>query len=773
MHGYLLSILGAVFPLMILAQSGCDLRLVGRIVDEHDGSGLDLAEVRIEELGRTVSADFGGNFLIEGLCAGTYTLRAAHLGCEPVEMRITIPTEKPLRVLMEHHAEELRDVEVARSRPDENVGQAHRSIERDELRADGDLVQALSRIPGVTSLSSGPTIAKPMIHGLGGNRVLILNQGVRQEDQQWGTEHAPNLDPFSSDRVTVVKGAASVQYGSDAIGGVVITEPVELPRGAGTSGEAATFGSWNGRGGGGNALLQGGVKGLRGIGWRVQGSGRYLGDSDAARYVLSNTGVREWGASGALGYRDHRWNAAVYYSRFDRGTGILRAAHIGNLTDLQNAISSGTPWYVGERTYVVDAPRQKVTHHLVKVDAGYAISERDRVVITYGYQADDRQEYDIRRAGRSGVAALDLSLRTHTADAVLKHWIGKHVHGKAGVSGIHQENLNIPGTGIRPLIPNYRKQSGGVFVVEHVPLSSRVEVEAGARFERTLIDVATYDADGLLITPWHHFTNHAITAGVAWAIRDSTHLRFNVGTAYRPPHVSELYSEGLHHGAAAIEEGDTALGSERATKATVDVETSSRNGRLKLEATLHASRINGFIYLRPEGLRLTIRGAFPVFMYVSTDAIIHGADLGLRYHLRGPWHWRLRASIVRGRDMGRDAWLFQMPADRAENALVFQHKGRGPWKRLECAVTSLLVLEQDRVPLGLDFAAPPPAYHLIGLSASVSHQRAKGEWRLGISAYNLLNSAYRDYLDRFRYFADARGTDITIQLRYSFGKPQG
>ncbi len=754
------------------AQGACTLTLNGVVQDEHDAMGLDLADVRVVELGRSVLADEQGRFVVDGLCAGVYTLRVAHIGCAPVEVKVRVPKDDVVRIRMEHHAEELKEVEVARARPDENVGQGHKSIDKDamEKEAGRTLGEMLARIPGVTTLNSGPTISKPVIHGLSGNRVLILNQGVRQEDQQWGTEHAPNLDPLSSERITVVKGAASVQYGSDALGGVVITEPVELPREGGITGEVRGIGMFNGRGGGGNGMLQGGVKGVRGLGWRVQGSGRSLGDSEAPGYMLSNTGLHEAGGSASIGFRDHRWNASTYYSFFRRELGILRAAHIGNLTDLQNAIAGGDPWYAGEFSYTIDAPRQTAAHHLVKAEAGCAISERDRIVLTYGYQADDRQEYDIRRAGRDAKPALDLWLATHTADAVLKHWIGKRMHGKVGVSGVSQENTNMPGTGVRPLIPDYRKRSGGAFLLEHYPLSRRVELEAGTRIEATRLDVAKYDANDSLIRPRHDFVNNAVSVGADWSVCDSVRLRFNVGTAFRPPHVSELYSEGLHHGSAAIEEGDASLRNERAVKATMDLEATAMKGRLDVDVTLHGGRIDDFIYLRPDGIRLTIRGAFPVFRYVATDAFLHGLDATIKYHITGPWSWRLRGTAVRGRDLVRDEWLFQMPADRMENALLFERTMSGNWRALECAATSLVVAAQERIPSGLDFAAPPGGYHLIGLSASATRTLGKGELRVGLQVYNLFNTRYRDYLDRFRYYADARGMDLTVWVRYAFGK---
>ncbi len=767
----------AIVPFLFMdpcatAQDLCTHTINGVVQDEHDATGLDLADVRVVELGRSVLADEQGRFRIEGVCAGVYTLRVAHIGCTPVEVKVRVPKEDLVRIRMEHHTEELKDVEVARSRPDENVGQAHKTIDKEamEKEAGRSLGEMLARIPGVTTLNSGPTISKPVIHGLSGNRVLILNQGIRQEDQQWGTEHAPNMDPLSSDRITVVKGAASVQYGSDALGGVVITEPVELPREGGISGDVRGVGSWNGRGAGGNALVQGSMKGLLGLGWRLQGSGRYLGDNEAPGYVLSNTGLREGGGSASIGYRDHRWNASAYYSFFRRELGILRAAHIGNVTDLQNAIASGTPWYTADFTYGIDAPRQTAIHHLMKGEAGYAISERGRIVLTYAYQADDRQEYDIRRAGRDAKPALDLWLTTHTADAVWKHWVGKRMHGKVGLSGITQENSNLPGTGVRPLIPDHQKKSAGAFLLEHYPLSKRLELEAGMRIETTRLDVAKFNAEDSLIRPRHDFVNNAVTVGLNWTIHDSVQLRFNVGTAFRPPHVSELYSEGLHHGSAAIEEGDAALRSERAIKGTLDLEATALNGRLKMDLTLHGGRIDDFIYLRPDGIRLTIRGAFPVFRYVATDALLYGLDATLKYRITGPWSWRLRGTTVHGRDLVRDEWLFQLPADRLENALLFERDLSGSWRAVEFAATSLVVAQQERIPAGLDFAAPPLGYDLIGLSATATRSLRKGELRIGLQANNIFNTAYRDYTDRFRYYADARGTDITVWVRYAFGK---
>ncbi|MCB0768317.1 MAG: hypothetical protein KDB95_14000, partial [Flavobacteriales bacterium] len=201
----------------------------------------------------------------------------------------------------------------------------------------------------------------------------------------------------------------------------------------------------------------------------------------------------------------------------------------------------------------------------------------------------------------------------------------------------------------------------------------------------------------------------------------------------------------------------------------IDLETALFNGRAHALVTAHASRINHFIYLRPSGYQLTIRGAFPVFNYVSTDALISGLDASFDLRITGPFTWKLRASTVRGRDLANDEWLFQMPSDRVENSIAYTPQRTGRWNEVEIAATSSFVFEQRRIPVGLDFTDPPLTYHLLGLSASAARPLGKNELRVGLRGSNLLNTAYRDYLDRFRYYADARGIDIALWITYRFG----
>jgi iron complex outermembrane receptor protein len=459
----------------------------------------------------------------------------------------------------------------------------------------------------------------------------------------------------------------------------------------------------------------------------------------------------------------------VYYSYLAREVGILRAAHVGNLTDLENAIAREEPWYQAPFTHAIDAPRQTVRHHLIKAHGELRLAQRGQLEITYAYQANDRQEYDIRRAGRSARAALDLFLATQSADVVFKHHLGARLHGKVGANGVVQSNVNIPGTGVSPLIPDFRKRLLGVFVLEHWPLNDRLELEAGARVEGSGLDVYTFDAEARPTTDELRFLNGAGSLGANWIMSDSLRLRLNISSAYRPPHVSELYSSGLHHGAAAIEEGDAGLGSERMIKGTVDLEGSAWRGRITGVVSLHAGRADGFILLRPEGVALTIRGAFPVFRYTATDAFIWGVDGRAHLRLSRFWSTGIEWSVVRGRDLERDEWLYLMPSDRAGLVLAWQGAGQGTWKHPEVVVRSSLVLRQSRYPVDLDLVDPPPGYHLLGLTAAIERGVGRGVLRIGLEGNNLLNTRYRDLMDRFRYYADARGVEVLVRLGYTFG----
>src|SRR5699024_4432631 len=204
---------------------------------------------------------------------------------------------------------------------------------------------------------SGPSVSKPVIHGVYGSRILILNNGVRQEGQQWGNDHAPEIDPFTATRLTVIKGAASIRYGSDALGGAVLVQPKDMRARPGIDGDATLVGMSNGRTGVVSAMIEGAFDHrIKGLSWRVQGTTKKAGNAKAAHYFMKNTGFYENDYSASLQYRHANWGLTGYYSLFNTKLGIATASATETVQDLEDAIAAPVPVEKAGFTYALERP---------------------------------------------------------------------------------------------------------------------------------------------------------------------------------------------------------------------------------------------------------------------------------------------------------------------------------------------------------------------------------------------------------------------------------
>jgi iron complex outermembrane receptor protein len=762
-------------PHRVWAQvaSDCHYTVRGEIREMESGIPVLGATVYIRELGRGAVADPDGKYTIANLCAGDYTMICQHLGYHADTILIHVHEGFiQCNFTLDEADIQLNAVVVAGERALPLASQPVAELTGQELQNTRGLTlgESLRELTGVNSIQTGPAISKPVIHGLHGNRILILNNGIRQEGQQWGAEHAPEIDPFVARRITVVKGAAGVRYGADAIGGVILVEPAPLPVHAGTRGELNLIGYSNGWGGVTSGQVEGGSRRLEGLGWRLQGTLKRAGDARAADYLLSNTGVSEANFSGGLGYRKNKYGLEAFVSHFRTNTGILRSAHIGNLSDLERALQSPRPWYIRDFTYQIENPRQAINHSLLKI-SGFAVAPAvGTFTLQYGSQINNRQEFDIRRGGRSNRPALDLQLFTHTLDAVLEHNPVRRFSGSAGVNLLYQDNNNLPGTGVTPLIPNYNSFAAGVFATEKWS-AKKWTLEGGVRYDYRYLQAQRFNAENQLVKPDFHFRNVLATAGAVFYASEQWNFKTNLGTAWRPPNVSELYSQGLHHGLGAIEEGNESLQTERALKW---INTVSYTGtRLSFEGSLHYNRIDDYIYLEPDAEpRLTIRGAFPVFRYTQTDARLMGTDAALAYQMGSGLTFRSKASLIRARDLVRNNFLIFIPADRFENSLTYRKDKLGKLSDAFLTIGAVNVRHQNRTPEGVDYANAPDSYMLLNLQGGITFPTAGRPLTIGLTVSNALNTAYRDYLNRLRYYADDVGRNVMLRLKYEFGKIQ-
>lgn len=765
------------------------------IISSREGEKLPGATVRLLADEHAVVTDADGSFLFSSLCDGTHQLSIEFIGFQSQVITITLPQRSPIKVVLEPSMTELKEVSVEGERTSV-ARQSQTSVLLDKTQLNllhgRPLGESLKEIPGVSAIQTGPAIYKPVIHGLHSQRILILNNGLRQEGQQWGIEHAPEIDPTLASTIEVIKGAETVRYGSDAMGGVIVVNPPPLHEVRDFGGEVNLGLMSNNRMATMSFMLEGDVRKESHWHWRMQGSGKRGGDYHSADYNLSNTGTKELNFSGAIGYHSGRKGMEVFVSSFNTEIGILRAAHTGNLDDLQRSIESEVPWYVEDFKYAIDNPKQRIHHQLLRLKSFFQLNDHTRLNFLYGGQYNKREEFDIRRSGRGTRPALSLSLFSNVIDISADHEKGNH-KGSIGVNGTVKFNSNDTDlTGIRPLIPNYQQASGGIFILEKIK-RGRFDLEAGARYDYQFLKVLTFDNNQNLLEPVFNFNYLNGTVGFAYHFNPSFRFISNLGYSSRPPHVSEIYSEGLHHGTVSIEEGLMRPGDQVLTdQDVVKKETSAKwistfqygTEKLTFDASLYYNRIDNYVYVHPYETRLTIRGYFPVFRFDQTDGLLRGVDASVRWNIHPKLSYTGKASYIHAKDVTHDEPLLFIPPAQIDNGLTVHFGDFSAFEDVDFTVNAPYTFKQTRAPRVVypediaantsegvfDLAPAPAGYLLLNAQLSFTFPVHEHELNISFAGENILNKNYRNYMNRLRYFAAETGANFILRATYNFTK---
>ena len=756
------------------AQSNCHCTLKGFVSTKENKEKVPGAYVYIKGTNKATVSDSKGQFILKDICPGKYTLVCQMASFDPIETVINLEDEGQEDFQLSSHEEHLQEVFV-QGRKQENTSQLNSQLNGEERsQKDGlSLGEMLKGLTGVQSLQTGSTVSKPVIHGLHSSRVIILNQGVRQEGQNWGSEHAPEIDPFVSKNIQVIKGPGGLRYGGDAIGGIVMLEPNALPDSSAIHGSIQSIYFSNGRQGVLSGLLEGGIPRQNGWGWRIQGTLKDGGNVQTANYYLSNTGVKEENVSIALGYKSNRWAADLFYSRFHTVIGIYEGSHIGNISDLERSISLPRPlpaFTPLEFIRKIDRPNQDVWHDLAKIKAYYKLPNRASLRATAAIQSDERWELDVLRAGKN-INTLRFNLDTQSGEILYDEInTNKRWKGQAGFTFLDQGNITSGPKVQNPtlttsLLPNYSLQNIGFFAIER-RATERWELEVGVRYDIKEIETHRPKANfsPTIIRNRHIYSGTSGSVGFKYHWNLLTESQVTVSRAFRAPGGNELFSNGVHHGAGAYEIGDPNLKGETGTN--ISFSTNYKPDRWDIEIGLYSNHIHNFIYLRPEVINgdavyaTTVRGVFPIFTYQQIDARFQGVDLQASYLISPRLTIQQKTSIVRAYDTMNDQFMVNIPADR------FEYLARYGFKKNNAYVSGGItqVSKQTRVEKGSDYSEPPAGYYLVNLNGGITIKH----FDISIRVSNALNAAYRDYLNRFRYYADDQGRNISMKVAYTF-----
>ncbi len=753
----------------------CNFTLNGHVFDETSKLPLSFVNVFIQETASGTTTDEDGNFAFDNICFGEYHLSFSHIGCDAQKIHLDITKDTLIKIGLLHTPTSLGTV-VIEGKTNELINQANLSISRQTIedKLNENLSALLENETGVHLIKNGNGISKPSVHGLYGNRLIILNNGIIQSGQQWGNDHSPEIDPFSADKIVVLKGASAIEYGNGNLGAVILVSPKRIEREPHLHGQINYAFESNGIGNSLNARIG---KYSSKLAWRLNGTVKKSGDKKTSHYFLNNTGITETNLSIQL---EKSWNDNLYFdfygSTFNTTLGILRGSHIGNLTDLEQALSKEIPFFTEENfSYQIEAPRQNVSHHLFKTKGKYFINENQNVELVLAGQINNRKEFDVRRSGRTDIPSLSLIQYTGNIELKYSNDFSNQWKLTLGNQNIITDNSNNPETGILPLIPDYLSWKNGFFGTLSKSIN-KSHFNFGLRYDFEFQNVATISnsTPREIVRFENKFHNLSGLFNYKYDLPNKQSVSFNTGYATRNPGINELYSNGLHQGVSGIEEGDHKLNTEKALKNTLEYEWFPST-RFSLSALAYHQNFKDYIFLEPQDeIRLTIRGAFPVFKYVQTDAQIYGLDLSSQFSLGNSFLSMLKYSYLRGVESKDGAPLIFMPPNSFFGSLTYRVKNPINFSTkliledTELEITNKFVFEQKNLLPDQDFVDPPSSYNLIGLKLSSNIIFSGYKMRSFIKIDNLLNLKYRDYLNRQRYFADDTGFNLAVGFNFKF-----
>ena len=773
------------------AQQDCDSSIQGVILDRETEKPIPFATVKIEGSGQGTVADEEGKFELRNICAQEAHLMVSHVGYKPIVHHHDAYHNDP-QIYLAQDDQLLESIVVEDSREEEMKSIAVQKKQLSSLELTTSSVgEVTEEITGVSLLKTGSNITKPIIHGLHSNRVLVINDGVRHGYQVWGAEHAPEIDASHVDQIQIVKGAGTVKYGPEALGGVILYNAKRPEFDRPLNGVVGSSYQTNGRALSSKVSLG---HGFHRFAWNVGGFGIRQADLEAPNYNLSNTGKREYGGSFNTLLHLPQIDLQLSGSYIDQQIGILRASIVGNLTDLQNAIDRGEPNPTFDPTYDIQNPQQDTKHGLVSANLSAFLGEHV-VKLKYAYQENIRREFDVRRGELNNRPVIDLNLTSHTMDL---EWIQPEMGRWSGSSGVQiftQKSVNEPGSNPANFVPDYDVLNMGAFTVQSLEINEAI-LELGARFDYQTLNVADTIREQTIYDNELTFRNATFTLGFRKSLGSKLTIFSNIGSAWRPPNVAELYSFGYHFSRIqfglwryefvdrdppintpindVFDETVREVPSEKSYKWVSGLEWKSE--KINAELVAYVNQINDYIFLRPFGITTGVAGTFPYFIYDQTNALFIGSDLDIRYHHTTSWTSEAKISYVWAQEREKNQPFIEIPPLNVNYSIDYHKNNFGAGLNLnyhsrqgnapeviepEAFQNRTAEVTQDNI---FDFMAAPDAFLLVGAEATYQWKGLTTELKVD----NLFNTSYRVYTDRLRYFADATGRNFSLSIGFQF-----
>jgi iron complex outermembrane receptor protein len=769
--------------------------LSGTVTDKKTGESIPGVTIYIPDLKTGTSTGINGKYRIDNLPQSKVLVQVNCIGYQTIVETIDLSATTTRDFVMESSIKEINEIVVtglSQSGERQRTPTPITVVSKIQLlqNASTNIIDAIAKQPGISQITTGSGISKPVIRGLGYNRVVVVNDGIRQEGQQWGDEHGIEIDEFSVNHVEILKGPASLSYGSDAIAGVInmISAPT-LPDGVI---KGAVIGNYQTNNGliGYSANVAGNLKGFI---WDLRYSNKmahaYQNKYDG--YVF-NSGYKEQNFGGIIGVNKSWGYSHIHFSTYTLTPGIIEGER-DSLTGKflkPIAINDSTEgrtlaMNADFRSYAPLTPFQKINHYKAVLNNNFIVGDGS-IKTSIGVQQNQRQEYaDVLNPTAYG---LYLLLNTINYDIRYSTNERKGFNVSAGVNGMQQHSQN---KGIEFLVPEYHLFDVGVFAIVKKSIE-KLDLSGGIRYDnRTEHTQNLYvDKDGVPTSAtdpsaFHQFTAFrssfsAVTGslGGTYQFNDRFFIKVNAARGYRAPNIGELGANGLHDGTVRYEIGDPNLKAEKSLEA--DAAFGINTTHISAEIDVFDNAIGHFIFSRKlSGVsgNDSLTDGYSTFKFVAGNANLMGGEVMVDIHPHPlDWlHFENSFSVVQAVQKNQTdstKYLPFTPAPKIESELRADLKNKN--KFFHNAYVKLEVenyLEQNKFYSAYGTETKTPAYTLLNIGAGTDIRRKQGGASICsfyISVNNLTDVAYQSHLSRLKY------TDInyTTDRRgvYSMGR---
>lgn len=741
-------------------------QLTGRVIDHLTKETLPGASVYFPDLKSGAVTDMNGIYEIKNLPKSKFVVQVKSIGYNTLS--VTVDLSKTTIKDFELTVAAIESPEVVVTGSAFSSDKTRSSVPVEQISkisitsvGTDNLVNAIATTPGVSAISTGEAISKPVIRGLGYNRIVTVNEGVRQEGQQWGDEHGIEIDEFGADRIEVLKGPSSLLYGSDALGGVInILEPVS-PSSGKIQGELhSNFGTNNLLTA--NSLMLEGNQG--GFVWRARGTYKSAIAYKTPAERVYNSAFDEKNVEALAGLNRSWGYSHLHFSMWDSKIGFTegeRDSVTGRLLDNTGNIATNDE--LEDR--VVAVPFQKISHEKISVVNNLIIGQ-SQLRINAGWQQNNRKEFSASTSDANlwfhlGTATYDLKYYFPQRDSM------KGIEAVIGAGGMFQQNEN---KGEEFLIPDYTLNDIGGFASVKKSFK-KITLNGGIRYDMRQIsgDRLATDSTEIFTGFTGDFSAVSGSVGATYSFNQAWNLKVNVGRGFRAPNISELSANGIHEGTFRYEIGNHGLSPE--TSLQFDAGLSAEGKKAGMSLDVFYNNISNFIYYRhAAGDSITSDGQlYPVYRYTQGNSVLKGFEFSFDVHPVNNIHFENSIAYVDGINNDLDQPLPFIPPVKIENELryTFKVKKSSRFSEPYIKVSVVNALRQDQVD---QFETPTAGYTLVNAGAGTNLKIARQSLFIFIAFNNLTDEAYFSHLSRLKEKGIYEmGRNITFGIHLPFG----